>query len=286
VGAGARSDAVRHVGFLRHAGFRWLWIAAILGLAAAGAYWRVDAHPRPSGGTWYGYVLGIVGATMIGWLATLGVRKRVITTGRWSLKGWVSAHVYLGLALVVIVTLHTGFEIGWNVATLAYLLMLAVVASGVFGVVAYTSLPRALSENRGEMTQPQMLERIGALDVGLDKAAQSLGQAPAEIVRLSLERTRIGGGFVERLTGRRRGCGNRLAIAALARLRRQEAGAPAPELDRIAALLDQKEAALAQARRHIRLRALLEAWLYIHVPITFALLAALTAHIVSVFFYW
>ena len=35
-----------------------------------------------------------------------------------------------------------------------------------------------------------------------------------------------------------------------------------------------------------RLKALLEVWLYVHVPLTVALLAALTAHIVSVFYYW
>ena len=33
-------------------------------------------------------------------------------------------------------------------------------------------------------------------------------------------------------------------------------------------------------------KALLEIWLYIHVPLTIALLAALIAHIVSVFYYW
>jgi hypothetical protein len=36
----------------------------------------------------------------------------------------------------------------------------------------------------------------------------------------------------------------------------------------------------------MRLKALLEIWLYVHVPATFALLAALAAHIVSVFYYW
>ena len=35
-----------------------------------------------------------------------------------------------------------------------------------------------------------------------------------------------------------------------------------------------------------RLKAMLEIWLYVHVPATFALIAALIAHIVSVFFYW
>jgi hypothetical protein len=30
----------------------------------------------------------------------------------------------------------------------------------------------------------------------------------------------------------------------------------------------------------------MDIWLYFHVPLSFALLAALTAHIISVFFYW
>jgi hypothetical protein len=285
VNRGVRSDGARHVGFLRHGGFRWLWIAGIVTLSAAWTYRYADVHLRPRGDTWIGYGLGVIGAILILWLASLGVRKRVITAGRWSLKGWVSAHVYLGLALVVVVTLHTGFSFGWNVHTLAYGLMLAVVASGLFGVVAYASLPRRLSENRAELTQRQMLERLRALDGRLDDAAQGLGEAPAAIVRLSLEKTRLGGAFLERLTGRRPGCGNRRAIDGLARLRRR-AGPATADLDRIAALLEQKEASLAQARRHIRLRTLLEAWLYVHVPATLALLAALTAHIVSVFFYW
>ena len=51
-------------------------------------------------------------------------------------------------------------------------------------------------------------------------------------------------------------------------------------------LLERKAAALARIRRHLRLKALLEVWLYVHVPLTFALIAALAAHIVSVFFYW
>jgi hypothetical protein len=33
-------------------------------------------------------------------------------------------------------------------------------------------------------------------------------------------------------------------------------------------------------------QAMMEIWLYVHVPLSFALLAALIAHIVSSFFYW
>ena len=51
-------------------------------------------------------------------------------------------------------------------------------------------------------------------------------------------------------------------------------------------LLERKEANLARMRQHLRLKALLEVWLYVHVPLTFALIAALLAHIFAVFFYW
>jgi len=51
-------------------------------------------------------------------------------------------------------------------------------------------------------------------------------------------------------------------------------------------LLQRKGAVLERIRQQMRIRALLEVWLYVHVPLTFALIAALAAHIVSVFFYW
>ena len=63
-------------------------------------------------------------------------------------------------------------------------------------------------------------------------------------------------------------------------------GTQAAALDQVLTLLDEKSATLARARRHIRLRSLLEVWLFIHVPTTLALIAALAAHIVSVFFFW
>ena len=56
--------------------------------------------------------------------------------------------------------------------------------------------------------------------------------------------------------------------------------------DKVDALLTRKEAVLGRMRRHLKLKSWLQAWLYIHVPVTFALIAALSAHIVSVFFYW
>jgi hypothetical protein len=50
-------------------------------------------------------------------------------------------------------------------------------------------------------------------------------------------------------------------------------------------LLDKHET-LERARRELGHKALLDLWLYALVPLAFALLAALAAHIVAVFIYW
>jgi hypothetical protein len=277
-----------HEGFLTHGRMRWAKVAATLSLLSILVYAALDPQPRANGGTAYGYVLGTVGAVMIGWLSVIGLRKRIITQRPYSLKAWTSAHVYLGLSLIVIGTLHAGFQLGWNIHSLAYVLMMIVILSGIYGVVVYARLPAQLSANRNEATQPQMLEAIRTLDRQLDTAAQPLGKAEADLVRLSLEECEVAGGLWQRLTARHPNCGNARARDAVQTLVRgqMQTGKPNPALTQILFLLERKDAALAQARRHIRLKTSLEIWLYLHVPMTIALLVALVAHILSVFLYW
>jgi hypothetical protein len=281
-----RVRASAHEGFLTLGGSRWVKITLVISIVALGIYIFHDPQPRPNGGTWYGYTLGTIGALLILWLTALGIRKRAMTRGRWSLKSWTSAHVWLGLSLIVIGTLHTGFQFGWNVHTLAYALMMLVIASGLFGVFAYATLPRVLSDNRNETTEPQMLEQLRSVDRQLHETAQPLGQRHADLVRASLEHDPFGGGLWARLSGNYPQCATR---AAKAEIRRETVHQPHigdDPLEKIDALLERKEAVLARVRRHLRIKALLEVWLYVHVPVTFALIAALSAHIFSVFFYW
>lgn len=267
-----------HVSFLKHRGFRWLWIALALNGAAAAGYLMIDQQPRPNGGTWYGYTLGTIGLGLIIWLSLLGVRKRRINPGAWSLKAWTSAHVYLGLSLIVIGTLHTGFQIGWNVHTLAYVLMLLVIATGIYGVVVYVRLPASLSANRREMTRAQMLDALTAIDRQLESAAQPLARGEADLVIAALGQDVFGGGALARLTGRYPGCATARALAGF--------GGGGEAETRVAALLEKRRDQLAQIREGLRIRALLEIWLFVHIPLTVALIAALTAHVISVFYYW
>jgi len=267
-----------HVSFLRHKGFRWLWIALLLSGAAIAGYLLIDQEPRPNGGTWYGYTLGTIGFGLILWLSLLGVRKRRINPGVWSLKAWTSAHVYLGLSLIVVGTLHTGFQIGWNVHTLAYVLMLLVILTGIWGVVVYATLPASLSANRKEMTRAQMLDALTAIDRQLENAAQPLGRGEADLVIAALAQDTFHGGALARLTGSYPRCATARSL--------QGMGGASEATTRVITLLEKRRDQLDQIRGALRIRALLEIWLFIHIPLTIALIAALTAHVVSVFYYW
>jgi hypothetical protein len=279
-----RQLSADHEGFLRYKRFRWAKRAAIFAALAVLIYALSDGQPRPNGGTWLGYSLGSIGVLLILWLALLGVRKRTMTRGDWSLKGWTSAHVYLGLALVVIATLHSGFQFGWNVHTLAWALMVLVVLSGVFGVVVYSTLPAALSSNREQMTQPQMLEALAAVDRQLESAAQPLASDQTGQVIAALAEHPARDNVWHKLFAAGRPGPTQRAINAFNRATAEASADPA--LQGVEALLQRRQAQLARMRQHMRYKALLEVWLYVHVPATFALIAALSAHVISVFFYW
>ena len=279
-------EGANHEGFLRHRNFRWLKVAGGLSALAALAYLLIDVQPRHNGGSWYGYTLGIISTLIILWLTALGLRKRAITRKRWSLKAWTSAHVYLGLSLIVLATLHTGFQVGWNVHTLAYVLMMLVIFSGIYGIAAYALLPAALSDNRSEMTGAQMIEAVASIDKQILILAQPLSDEDSRIVRYSLGEDPFGGGLFRRLANRPPPGGNALALRLIRDRLPQTQGEEAIALDQVMVLMQRKGGALDRIRRHVRIRAQLEVWLYIHVPLTFALIAALAAHIVSVFFYW
>lgn len=285
-----RARTSTHEGFLTHRNLFWGKLSAALAAVLIGLYIFVPLPGTHFGSSWLGYTLGTIGALLILWLTMLGMRKRAITPGRWSLKGWTSAHVYLGLCLTVIGTLHSGFHLGWNVHTLAWALMLIVIGSGIFGIWVYATMPQALSANRydeeGSITEKQMIEALRSLDRQIHDAAQPLDVETATLVAKSLDEDPFAGSFWNRITGKYPNCATRSTAAELRRIRTYRPRIANDPLDKVDALLTRKEAMLGRMRRHLKLKSWLQAWLYIHVPVTFALIAALSAHIVSVFFYW
>lgn len=278
---------------LEYRGGLYLKLAILICVAAVAAYalHEVPAiYYKPYGGTWLGYTLGGIGAFMIVWLMILGLRKRRYSSSIGTVQGWTSSHVYLGVALLVIVTLHSGFEFGWNVHTLAYALMVLVIVSGAFGVYTYLHYPSLITDNLGGDTMESTLLKIADLDRRCRRLALDLpDEANALVVkstRGSVRASHFRSSLRRRLKGDAVRCPTREACKALVALGARYTGKQAEINGQLVAAMTRKSALVDKVRRELRYRALMEVWLYAHVPLSFALLAALIAHVVSVFYYW
>jgi hypothetical protein len=295
-----------HQGVLRYAGARYLWWSLGL-IAAAFALYATQGGAHPArGDTWQGYTLGTLAALVVVWLALLGIRKRRYASGLGSVQGWTSAHIYLGISVLVIATLHCAAQFHWNVHTAAYVLMFAVILSGVFGVLGYLNYPRQLSANREGGSRSQLFAELFDLDREGRELAQKCDPRVCAAVKSGIERTTIGGGVVTQLlaidrslfepgladgqTGTLGLSGNRDQKAVIdyvaSRVPRADKRTEPGNLQALVLLLCRRQAVLRRIRRDIQLQGWLKVWLYIHVPLTFAALAALIVHILSSFLYW
>ncbi len=300
-----------HDSILTHAKSRYLWIAIALCVVSIALYVWHDPGIAPNGGTWLGYTLGTISALLIVWLLLFGIRKRSYSTTLGSTRGWLSAHIYLGTALILLALLHSGFQFGWNLHTLALVLMLVVIFSGFFGVFAYLRYPSLMTRNRENATRDAMLEEIAEIDQNALALADGIAPEIHAVVLRSIENTRLGGGVWTQLRARD---GSDIAIARIRAAiveRKTELGvAPTPlqagqtiiamvdflagnaddkqteALRKLIDMLSRKRNLATRVARDIQYQAMMEIWLYIHVPLSVTLLAALIGHVVSVFFYW
>ncbi len=310
---------VLHESFLTHANSRWLKLSLLLCAIAVGLYIYHDPSAGPNGGTWLGYGLGTLGLVLILWLALLGVRKRSYSSRLGTVKGWTSAHVWLGLALIVVGTLHTGFQFGLNVHTLAWVLMMLVILSGLWGVFAYQRYPNIITDRRGALPAEDMLREIAELDRQLVLVASELGKDIHDRTLQSIARTRLGGSFWQQV----RGIAEQATGEGLVKRLREElnkpviAGKPAMTATaptnegnatmmfvadafvsgqqdvkqretrrKLLDLFSRKKALVSNLNADVTRRARLTLWLYFHVPLTIALIASLLVHALAVFIYW
>jgi hypothetical protein len=230
------------------------------------------------------------------------------------MRGWLGACVPRHRADPGRAACTAGFQVGWNIHTLALVLMLLVIFSGFFGVYAYLRYPSLMTRNRA---RTPLATRCSRRSRELDQQALHAGRCGrSEDPRASCVRSstpELGGSGVEAQLRRAR----RLQMPrspsssdAVAQLEK-EAEAPKPQshrpdhvhdgrfprqpapatrkANRLRKLIDllsrKKNAGHARRPRH----PVAGADGNLAVPARAAvvrLLGALTAHIVSVLFYW
>lgn len=285
--------AGQHQSILEFKHGRYFKAALLLCAAAIGAYfWHVPpaAYLKPYGGTWLGYTLGTIGAVLILWLMLLGIRKRRYHSRIGTAEGWTSAHVYLGASLIIVATLHCAFEFGWNIHTLAYVLMMLVIASGFFGVYAYLRYPELMTANLTGETLETMLLKVADIERKCKRIALDLPDEVNALVmsasKRAAQKSALGGSFRRQLAGVDPRHPMRLARDELLKIGVRFTGNQAKAQEQLVAEMTRIVTFTDRVRRDLRFRALMQVWLYFHVPLSFALLAALTAHVISVFYFW
>jgi hypothetical protein len=294
-----------HQSFVSYKNFRYAVFAGVLVISGIIAYaWHSPRQP-PNGGTWLGYTLGTVAALLIVYLMWFGVRKRSFrSTG--NAVGWLSAHVYLGGAVLLLATLHCGFQFGWNLHTVAYVLMCLVIGTGLWGVYTYVRYPNLIIRTRGNVSREQLFENVKDLDRTALRVASELDPQVHDLVAEAIRRTHVGGGIWAQLSARDSSAlllpvgGGRVPVARLVPNKgqqvliellaeRQAISNDSAEITKLQTLLEiagNKAELLRKLQRDIQLQGLLQFWLYFHLPLCFGLIAALIAHIIAVFLYW
>ncbi|MFM1847928.1 MAG: hypothetical protein RL417_1402, partial [Pseudomonadota bacterium] len=169
--------------FFNYRRYRWFWVNAAFVAVCIVLYILDDPIGGRNGGTVLGYTLGGLSTAGIAYLMWFGIRKRSYHAQASTLKGCLSAHVYLGLALAIIVPLHSAFQFGLNVHTLTYVVMLMTIGSGIWGALNYSVLAAQVRSHRGGGTSKKLLEQINLISKDIEGLSKDKSDQFLTLVR-------------------------------------------------------------------------------------------------------
>ncbi len=262
----------------------WRRIFAVLLFAVAASYAYYARDEFPHGGTKIGLTLGIIGLLLILLLTYFGIRKRSYKSTFGTLEQWMQSHIYLGILVFVILLLHTGGRFNDQIAVTTFILVGAVVFSGVLGAILYVTIPRMLTEVESNLTIEEISDNANQLARQMARTASGKSAPFQRIYDELIYETRPGwlaGWRLVIYSARKKGQSSS-DWANILRL------VPKEEQDELRSLLvtsRQRKELLLRLMYQQRYKNILEAWLYIHVPFTIALLVFSALHVAAVFYY-
>lgn len=119
--------------------------AAVVSLAAF--VWLSRATPRGvTGNSTAGMIYGILGLALMAFAGLLSLLRRV-PAWWWlgSRQQWLRGHIWLGMLSGPVIACHSGFRWGGTLEVILWVLLFAVLGSGVLGLLLQQILPRLLT---------------------------------------------------------------------------------------------------------------------------------------------
>src|SRR5580658_392907 len=260
---------------------RYLLPAAVVAAAAFGIRAYVLAEPA------YPHMVYLTGwalFVLILFLTAYNARKKLPFLPLLSSRIWLRAHSWVGMAAALVFLLHLGWRLpaGPFEALLAALFA-AVTLSGIAGWWLSHVLPRRLTSAGGEVP----FDRIPAIRRALRERAESLvvtGIPAAGATTLAdFYASRLSGFFAgptnfgQHLFGSRHALNSMLSE--LGEVKKYLSHSEKSAAVELAALVREKDA----LDLHRSMQLVLKAWLFVHIPLTYAMLAFIGVHIVLMY---
>ena len=271
--------------FISYKNYFWLWVSLALVIVCTIAYLLDDPIGGRNGGTVLGYTLGVLSTIGIIYLMWYGIRKRSYYSKMTTLKGVLSSHIWIGIALVIIVPLHSGFSFNLNVHTLTYLVMLLTIFTGIWGVFLFRSYPQALHSQRGGASLKQIASSLYNLTNDIDELVnqdkQTKSDAYLSVVNKIYDKKTPS--FWQSVLSKEQEAISQQALA------KELSGLNAEEQNSIISLIglaNKKQTLESKLKEEAKAHTIIRGWLFLHVPLSIGLCVLLFVHIVSVFYYW
>lgn len=261
-----------------------LAVAAVALAPSALVYLVGNRGPGSRGGTVAGLILGLLALLWMLVLSLYGVRKHVPTWAWGTREGWMRVHSYLGIVAGLTVLFHADFRFGGLVTSLTAGSYLLVVASGIYGVISYSVVPKMMTAEDDQVTPKDLTERIEKLQVDIRALAEGKSATFRQVAKGELRSPRRIGSLQLLLYSRAR----QMKRGKTEEIGRKLALCPEPEREdfrKMFVLVMQKTRFEESLLPKLRYLLLLHGWMRIHLLSTAVAYATLLAHVASVAFY-
>lgn len=284
------------------------WLTACLVIFAICALAYIPYHRSqpsgPSGGTWMGLFYGIIGTAFIILAMLLTPRKKFRTMRVGRVYWWLQAHVWFGLLSFPVILFHAGFRDGLWGGLMTWSLMILFILieiSGITGLILQNILPGKLLRDVQFETIFEQIDHVEdklreeaeskiksiterKIEAEFDLEAVPAGAAGAEVTARTVATMTPGAEAIETfyrqavvpaLAPRGQGFnGNGAKPSNFDVLR---SGTPLAVHDVIADLQSIVEER-RQLERQRKIHTVLHAWLWIHIPMSLAMLILMVLH--------
>lgn len=169
-----------------HTHRKWLAASLIIFGAATAIYipYATRSPSGPRGGSAIGLTFGIVGSAFMVFAGLLAGRKKVPVWRLGRAQTWMRGHLWLGLLSLPLIFFHAGFRFGGPLTSVLMVLLIVVVASGVFGAALQHYLPNVMTI---EVPAETIFEQIDHVRDQFAAEADQLVQSATGAVALSSE---------------------------------------------------------------------------------------------------